>query len=110
MRDYYCSEVFFLETSDGVLSSISSMLDSCQKKQIEYLETLKEGTQHRKYSPGSAGVGIGFPFAPGHRFCLPCVSQRCGPGEGEGMLRKVEELLCREDVECMVQPFPWGKD
>lgn len=109
MHDLLLLRRVFLETSDGVLSSISSMLDSCQKKQIEYLATLREGTEHRKCSPVSAGAG--FPRAAAHKFWFPCVSLRCGPGKVECMIRGEEELLCRGDRECMVQPFPWeGSD
>lgn len=100
----------FLETSDGVLSSISSMPDSCQKKQIEYLATLREGIQHSKHRPVSAGAGIGFTRAPAHGFWLPCVSQRCGPGEGD----RNDQRCGRAAVQGRhgihgTAPFPWGR-
>lgn len=82
------------------------MLDSCQKKQIEYLAILR-GIQHRKYSPVSAGIG--FTCAAVHKFWFPCVSQRCGPEEGERNDTGEEELQCRGDREFMVQPFPWER-
>lgn len=101
----------FFETSDGVLSSIFWMLDSCQKKQIGYLATLREGIQHRKSSPVPAGLQPSLWFYWGCwtqilvALCLTEVQ-----GKVEWMIRGVEELLCRENREYVVQPFPLGQD
>lgn len=91
----------FLETSDGVLSSISSILDSCQKKQIEYLATLREGIEHRKYRAVCAGVGMVLLLYT--KFAYP-VSQRCGPGEG--MVRGWRSCCAGNPWNS---PFPWER-
>lgn len=53
----------FLETSDGVLRSRISMLDSCQEKQITYLVIFRKGLQRRKYRTVSARICIGLTHA-----------------------------------------------
>lgn len=85
------------------------MLDSCQKKQIGYLATLREGTQHRKYGPVSAVL------QPSLWFYMCCWTQilvaLClteAQGKVEGMTRGVEEL--QEDREYVVQSFPLAQD
>lgn len=98
----------FLETSDGVLSSISSMLDSCQKRQIEYLATLREGIQHRKHSPVSAVVGIGFTCAPAHKFWLPCVSRR-SRGRWKEWSEVWKSCCAGKTWNPWYSPFPWER-
>lgn len=65
----------FLEKSDGVFRSISSMLDSCQKRQIEYLAIFRNGIQYGKYRSVSAGVCISLTCGHCKQFWLPCLKK-----------------------------------
>lgn len=108
MHDLLLLRRVFLETSDGVLSSISSMLDSCQKKQIEYLATLREGTEHRKCSPVSAGAG--FTCAAEHKLWFPCVPRSCGPGKVEGNGQRGGGAAVQGTQGMHGTAFPLGKE
>lgn len=85
----------FLETSDGVLRSRISMLDSCQEKQITYLVIFRKGLQRRKYRTVSAGICIGLTCVHCKQLLVTLYPKMVSYREMKG---RIEWLLCRGDV------------
>lgn len=88
----------FLETSDGVLRSRISMLDSCQEKQITYLVTFRKGLQRRKYRTVSARICIGLTHALCKQRLVTLYSQNGVVQRNERKDWRIEWLLCRGDM------------
>lgn len=80
----------FLETSDGVLRSSISMLDSCQRKQIEYLIIFRRCHQCRKHRTVSARSCIGHTSAHCQKLLVTLYPKMVSYGEMKGRVGGIE--------------------